>query len=91
MWKIDDILQKDRVAEEMKSRLMALVPVIADIRLFEVGINFNPAATACDVVLYSEFADRNGLQAYQVHPAHLEVKNYILSVVTQSSVVDYEV
>ena len=43
-----------------------------------------------DVVLDSDFASREDLQAYQVHPAHTAVSAWIGSVRSERASVDYE-
>ncbi len=44
-----------------------------------------------DLVLYSEFADRAALDAYQVHPTHVPVKAFMRSVVVARQCMDYEI
>jgi hypothetical protein len=49
------------------------------------------AAPACDVVLYTSFATRADLDAYQVHPEHQKVVGFVKLVVASRSVGDYEI
>ena len=77
-------------AREIKERLERLPLTIPEIREIEVGINFNPSPAAMDVCLYSAFEDRETLAAYQVHPDHVVVKDFIVGVASEVSVVDYE-
>ena len=44
-----------------------------------------------DLVLYSEFADRAALDAYQNHPTHVAVKPFLRAVVSERQCMDYEV
>ena len=78
-------------AEEIRTRLMALPDVIPEIREFEVGLNFDSSDAAFDVALYSSFASREELLTYQAHPEHVRVKDFIVSVVSDRAVVDYEI
>jgi hypothetical protein len=56
----------------------------------EVGIDSSRVDYACDVVLYSEFASQQDLDAYANHPEHLRVKREIGDVRTARHQVDYE-
>jgi hypothetical protein len=44
-----------------------------------------------DLSLYSTFENQAGLEAYAIHPAHLEVVTFIKSVASASKVSDYTV
>ena len=76
--------------EKTKVMLESLVEKIEPLKRMEVGINFNESERAMDLALISEFDTKEGLQAYAVHPAHLEVVMFIKEVTTLSKVVDYE-
>jgi hypothetical protein len=89
MWRIQD--NKEDTILEIKRQLDELPEKINEIKTFEVGINFNPSIKSFDVALYSEFNSDQDLEAYQLHPAHQKVKDYIVSVVSDSAVVDYKV
>ena len=56
----------------------------------EVGVDFNRSERAYDMSLYSTFDQRNDLNTYATHPAHLEVLAYIKEVVETTIVVDYQ-
>ena len=81
---------KAEIMQNMQTKLMNLVPIIAEIKGFEVGINYNPTPAAFDVSLYSVFESNDALEKYVAHPAHQEVVKYIVSVVKERMVVDYE-
>lgn len=78
-------------ALEMKQRFEALVGVIPGLQHCYVGIDFAQTADSADVALYSEFASRDALAAYQPHPAHQEIVAFLKDVRTERRVVDYEV
>ena len=92
-WKLKatDEAGQARDAAEVKRRLEALVGKVPTLKHLEVGLDFNRSAAAMDVVLYTEFSDRAGLEAYQKHPDHVAVVPFIQSVTADRKVMDYEV
>lgn len=94
MWTLKDNAEgADRAANArtMKDKLEALAGLIPCLQKIEVGIDVFAAAPACDVILYSEFATRADLDAYQVHPEHQKVVAFVKQVVASRSVIDYEI
>ena len=77
--------------KKAKTMLEALLESIPTLKSMEVGINFSEEDRAMDLSLYSTFEDKAGLEAYAIHPAHLEVVTFIKSVATASKVSDYTV
>ncbi|WP_317623581.1 Dabb family protein [Chlorobium limicola] len=53
-------------------------------------MDFAGSAASFDVVLYSEFIDREALVVYQTHPEHEAVKSFIVEATEERAVVDYE-
>jgi hypothetical protein len=93
MWRLKDEAMgavKLENAMAMKKRLEALAAHIDEITSIEVGINFNKSAAAYDVALYSEFVGTAELKAYQEHPEHKKVADFIHAVVEERAVVDYK-
>lgn len=93
MWRLKDEAlgaTKQENAIKLKETLEALKDVIDELKEVEVGFNFNPSDAAFDVVLYSAFEDKEGLQAYQNHPEHLKVVDFVGEIRTDRAVVDYE-
>ncbi len=88
MWKLKD---KESNALALKVMLEGLSGKIPQIKEIEVGINFNPSPAAADVVLYSVFDDTDSLAAYQKHPDHVKVADFLKKIATDRNVVDYEV
>lgn len=82
---------KQENLEKAKAMLEALMGKIPTLIGMEVGINFSEEARAMDLSLYSEFDDKEGLEVYATHPAHLEVVAFIKSVAVVSKVSDYTV
>jgi len=77
--------------EKVKVMLEGLLGRVPTLRSMEVGINFSEEERAMDLSLYSTFDDKAGLEAYAIHPAHLEVVAFIKSVATASKVSDYTI
>ncbi|HAN44635.1 MAG TPA: stress responsive protein [Ruminococcaceae bacterium] len=72
----------------IKQRLEALVGVVDGLLKAEVGFNYNPHGY--DLCLYSEFATKEAQEAYQEHPEHLKVREFVRKVITERAVVDFE-
>jgi hypothetical protein len=80
---------REQNARRMKTELEALKNSIPQLKKIEVGINAIPSDGAYDVALYSEFATVADLDAYQKHPAHLKVAEFVARVREHRAVVDY--
>ena len=87
LWKIKEE-NKEENAKEIKKRLEALVPKIDDIKKLEVGVNENGGEY--DAALVSEFESYDDLKAYDGHPEHLKVRQFIRSIAVTRAAVDYE-
>jgi hypothetical protein len=77
-------------ARLLKQKLEALQGKIPGLLKLEVGIDFVGGEHSSDVGLYSEFTSREALEAYQVHPLHVEVAAFVTDVRAERRVVDYE-
>ena len=77
-------------AERVRSLLESMTGRIPGLLKIEVGINFLEDAHAADLVLYSEFTEREALHGYQTHPVHEAVKPAIRELTIERRVVDYE-
>ncbi|MGL5380727.1 Dabb family protein [Clostridium sp.] len=90
MWKLkSDLESKESVALEIKEKIEGLKDLVKEIEKIEVGINIENSKDSYDVVLYSEFKDKEGLDIYQNHSEHLKVAKFISSVRESRKVVDY--
>lgn len=74
-------------ARKVLSGLESKIPVL---RHLEVGKDLLHSERSYDIALIAKFDSMDDLQAYQVHPAHLEVAKYINSVKETSIAVDFE-
>jgi len=93
MWRLKEFAagaSREENAKKLKESLEDLKDKIEDIKAIEVGINFNSSPAAFDVVLYSEFSDMEGLDAYQNHPEHLKIVDFVGEIRSDRAVVDYE-
>jgi hypothetical protein len=93
MWRLKDEAAgatKEENALKLKESLESLLDLVPSLIAAEVGINFNPSDAAFDVVLYSEFEDREGLKAYQNHPEHVKIVDFVGEIRSDRAVVDYE-
>lgn len=82
---------KEANLARVKTMLEALPSTIETLKRMEVGIDISKSERSFDLVLTSTFDDQEGLNAYAVHPAHLEVVNVIKEVTIVAKVVDYVV
>ncbi len=87
-WKVREDADKQANMEHMRKLLTGLVGVVPGLLSAHVGFNFNPKGY--DLALLSTFESREALDGYQTHPAHLEVKKFVHSVITDRCVVDYD-
>ncbi len=78
-------------ADEIKARLERLNGRIPGLVHLEVGVDFSRGDASADVALYSELADREALRAYQAHPEHAAVVEFINTVRATRIVADYDV
>lgn len=88
MFKFKDENKALNIAKVQK-KLMKLEELIPSLKMMEVGVNFNESPRAFDLSLYSTFETEEDLEAYQVHPEHLQVVELIKEVTIESKVVDY--
>ena len=90
MWKFkDEVVEADKL--EMKRKLEALKGVVPTLVDIEVGMDVVGKEASKDMVLYSEFASMDDLQAYAIHPEHLKVVEFVKPLVCERAVVDYQV
>src|SRR5258708_19472341 len=93
LWKIKEGVEgkrKEESALRLKGALESMRGKIKEIQSLEVGLNFNPADTACDLSLYTAFKSREDLDNYQKHPEHLKVVELVKKLAAERRVSDYE-
>jgi hypothetical protein len=92
MWKLKETAEGASRAENaltLKQKLEACRDIVPGILHLEVGIAAPGLESTYDVVMVSDFADKAALDAYQVHPTHLEVKHFVVAVREARDCVDY--
>ena len=95
MWTLKDAAEgndKAANAAEMKARLLALpakLPQVVEMRVGQ-GPEIFDSAPAADIVLYTTFRTKEDLNAYAVHPLHMEVVAFVKKVAAERRVVDFE-
>jgi hypothetical protein len=84
-------IKYERMAE-VKARLVALKDKIREICSLEVNFN-SPSASGdnYDVVLIAEFNSWADLEAYQKHPDHIEVAEYLKNVRQNKAAIDFDI
>jgi len=93
MWKFADQAEgQDKAANltQAKALLDGCANLVPGMGRLDVAIAAPGLECTYDLVLYSEFADRAALDAYQVHPTHAPVKTFLRSVVAARQCMDYE-
>ena len=84
---------KDRSRQNMEKAsdvLLGMRGRIPQLRHLEVGIDMLHSGRSFDLALVTKFESLEALQAYQEHPVHVEVAEYMTSVREISITVDYE-
>ena len=79
----------DENAAEAKKRFNNVIENVSVLKRGEVVINSAPDDNYT-IALVCEFEDIAALNAYQVHPAHLEFGKFIGAVKTDRACIDYE-
>lgn len=86
MWNLADKENAAVTAAKMKEKLEGLVGVVPGLKSAWVHKSF----AGYDVALVTELESREALAVYQEHPAHLEVKKFIHTVITDRAFCDFE-
>lgn len=87
IWKLKD--KKD--GPMLKEAIDALEGKIPGLVSIEGGLDVNGSEAAGDLILISVHDDKEALDAYQIHPVHLELKDKIVPCVSSRTVVDYHI
>ncbi|GMA29185.1 Dabb family protein [Arenivirga flava] len=91
LWKLGGEISEQRDAdfEGIRQKLEALNGVVPSLRSLKVRRNLAYPDGNHDVALFSEFDDVAGLEAYQVHPAHVEAAGYVRERVHSRAAADF--
>jgi hypothetical protein len=94
LWKLDQTYsfeEKEAIKENLKEKLLNLKKEIKVLR--SIDVHFNSAEAPddnYDIMLDSLFGSINDLNAYQGHPAHIRVAEYVKTLRKQRTAIDYE-
>ena len=86
LYTLKEGVEKKEAVELIESVLVPLVGKIPGLLRMEVKLAFN----GMDYALYSEFESREALEAYAVHPLHLEAKEHFHHLLATRVAADYE-
>lgn len=91
-WKLvaEDAAQKDSDWAELSAGFGGLPPLIPQIKHLQIGRDLGEADGNADVALIVDYATREDLEAYQVHPEHVRVKEIVKRTTTARTCVDFE-
>ena len=93
LWRLNETAygnNKRTNAHILKEKLLAMKSKVDGLLKIEVGFDFSKEKDSCDVVLYTEFENKEALHQYQNHQDHQEIKKWINDVRYERRAVDYE-
>lgn len=82
--------EKQQILDEFKSKLLALKPAISELKYIEVGTHYLLQSPSFDLCLITHFDSIDDLKAYQIHPEHLKVVDFVKANTTERAAVDFE-
>ena len=93
MWNVRGTSRDEKLAniEKLKASFLSLRGRIPGLLHLEIGVDTSCVDYACDVVLVSDFASQQALDAYATHPEHLRVKQELGDLRVARHQVDYPV
>ncbi len=93
MWNVRGATRDEKLAnvEKLKAGFQSLRGRIPGLLHLEIGVDTSRVDYACDVVLVSDFASQQALDAYATHPEHLRVKQELGDLRTHRYQVDYAI
>lgn len=90
-WNLQDSLseeEKDEAKEVIRQKLEDVAKAVDGVASLKVVVNGLDSSNR-DILLFGDFASEEALNAYQVHPAHLEAKEYIAARTKDRACFDY--
>lgn len=94
MWRFKDLGEgktKEENLDIVKDKLLALIPIIPELKKMEIGKDVAHTDASYDLILITEFESLDDLHTYAVHPEHVKVVNYVKNVVESRVVLDCEI
>ena len=74
----------------VRERLLALRPIIPQLKRMEIGEDISHTEMSMDLVLLTEFDSVEDMKIYAGHPEHLKVSAYVRKVIETRVVIDTE-
>jgi hypothetical protein len=94
LWKLDESYsfeEKQNILETFSDKLFNLVGKIDELKSLNVHLNSKEASSSnFDIMLETTFNSFVDLDAYQIHPEHQKVVEYVKSLKRQRACIDYE-
>ena len=94
MWKFKEEAEgcsREENIEKVISGLSALMGVVPELKHIELHPDILHSSGSYDLMLTCCVDSMDAMQAYQVHPAHVEMKSFIHKVITDRATVDFMV
>jgi hypothetical protein len=88
--KYDSQSEKQNVISTIEDALLSLSDKISELKYIEVGINYELDSKSHDLCLITHFETVEQLDAYRIHPEHLEVAKLIELHAVERASVDFE-
>jgi hypothetical protein len=91
-WKLaaTDPEERAAVVAELSQRFAAIVPLIDGTERIDIRADLGETDGNWDVVLDSDYRDREALARYQAHPAHREVAKVVHANTVARACIDFE-
>ena len=90
MYKLKNPTEENCKAMVDKFMSMSTQGKIDILKSVVAGTDFVKSSRSFDVVLECVFGSRQDMEAYQVHPVHIPVKEFVGSLIEKAHSVDYE-
>ncbi len=94
LWRLHGDLRTPE-AEQQRTQLMELIDTmragIGGLRALEIGFHDGGALDAADLGMLAVFHDWDALHAYETHPLHRALKEFLGPLRAEKRVLDYEV
>ena len=94
MWRFEEFAEgktRQQNMEYIRDRLMALLPIIPEIKKMEIGFDVLHSDMSYDMILITEFDSMDTLSYYKNHPDHVAVGTFMKPVRAARACVDFEI
>ena len=88
--KYDSESEKQDIIGVIEDALLGLKSKITELKHVEVGVNYELSAKSYDICLITHFETIEQLDAYRIHPEHIEVAELIGQHAVERAAVDFE-